>query len=177
MNLNSQTVGSKPHDTGRFHPRNLLQLLLALIQRHEEDVSANVTAHYFHHLRAADILSAINFDVIARFHSKAPGAFAVVVEGSDRNSGEKNNPDSKGRPGQTGSSFLGQRPAADGDALLSTQERRFLFRIQVEQPRIVEFFADRLVGLQIQLFLRDGRSFPGHQPRSVVVRESRAKPL
>ncbi len=44
MNLNSQTVGSKPHDTGRFHPRNLLQLLLALIQRHEEDVSANVTA-------------------------------------------------------------------------------------------------------------------------------------
>src|SRR5947208_13727706 len=123
MNLNSQTVGSKPHDTGRFHPRNLLQLLLALIQRHEENVSANVTAHHLHHLRAADILSAINFDVIARFHSKAPGALAVVVEGSDRNSGEKNDRESKGRPGQPGSSFLGQRPAADGDALLSTQKR------------------------------------------------------
>src|SRR2546429_9735122 len=101
MNLNSQTVGSKPHDTGRFHPRNLLQLLLALIQRHEKDVSPDVTAHYFHHLRAADVLSAINFDVIARFHSKAPGAFAVVVEGSGRHSGETNNPDSKSRPGQT----------------------------------------------------------------------------
>src|SRR5437667_243028 len=108
MNLNSQTVGSKPHDTGRFHPRNLPQLLLALIQRHEKDVSPDVTAHYFHHLRAADVLSAINFDVIARFHSKAPGAFAVVVEGSDRNSGEKNNPDSKSRPGQTGSSSTPQ---------------------------------------------------------------------
>src|SRR2546429_5743302 len=123
MNLNSQTVGSKPNDPGRFHPRNLLQLLLALIQRHEKDVSPDITAHYFHHLRAADILSAINFDVIARFHSKAPGAFAVVIEGSDRNSGEKNNRESKGRPGQPGSSFLGQRPAADGDARLSTQER------------------------------------------------------
>src|SRR5437762_14345524 len=89
MNLNSQTVGSKPHDTGRFHRRNLLQLLLALIQRHEEDVSANVTAHHLHHLRAADILSAINIDVIARFHSKAQGALAEGVEGRDRNSGEK----------------------------------------------------------------------------------------
>src|SRR6266702_8289910 len=88
----------QPHDTGRFHPRNLLQLLLALIQRHEKDVSPDVTAHYFHHLRAADVLSAINFDVIARFHSKAPGAFAVVIEGSDRHTGEKNNPDSKSRP-------------------------------------------------------------------------------
>src|SRR5438094_8493528 len=62
MNLNSQTVGSKPHDTGRFHPRNLPQLLLALIQRHEKDVSPDVTAHYFHHLRAADVLSAIAFE-------------------------------------------------------------------------------------------------------------------
>src|SRR5438309_4725886 len=123
MNLNSQTVGSKPHDTGRFHPRNLLQLLLALIQRHEKDVSPDITAHYFHHLRAADVLSAINFDVIARFHSKAPGAFAVVVEGSDGNSGEKNNPDSKDSPSETGSGFLGQRATANGDALLSTQKR------------------------------------------------------
>src|SRR5213082_416950 len=65
-----------------------------------DDIEIDVTAHYFHHFRAADVLSAINFDVIARFHSKAPGAFAVVVEGSDRNSGEKNNPDSKSRPGQ-----------------------------------------------------------------------------
>src|SRR6266550_2459025 len=108
MNLNSQTVGSKPHDTGRFHPRNLLQLLLAVIQRHEKDVSPDVTAHYFHHLRATDVLSAINFDVIARFHSKAPGAFAVVVEGSHRNSGEKNDCDSEDSPSETGSGFPAQ---------------------------------------------------------------------
>src|SRR5207237_4610533 len=177
MNLNSQTVGSKPHDTGRFHPRNLLQLLLALIQRHEKDVSANVTAHYFHHLRAADILSAINFDVIARFHSKAPGAFAVVIEGSDGNSGEKNDCDSEDSPSETGSGFLGQRATADGDALLSTQERRFLFRIQVEQPRIVEFFADRLVGLQIRLFLRYVRTFPCHRHMYVFVRDSVSKSI
>src|SRR5207245_10331223 len=137
VNLDSKAIGSKPHNTGRLPPRNLLQLLLALIQRHEEDVSANVTAHYFHHLRAADVLSAINFDVIARFHSKAPGAFAVVVEGSAGNSGDNNDCDSEDSPSETGSGFLGQRATADGDALLSAQERRFLFRIQVEQPRVI----------------------------------------
>ena len=60
-----------------------------------------------------------------------------MVEGSDRNSGEKNDCDSEDSPSETGSGFLGQRATADGDALLSAQERRFLFRIQVEQPRVI----------------------------------------
>ncbi len=39
-----QAVGQQPHHRGRLHPGNLLQLLLAQLERHEEDVAIDVAA-------------------------------------------------------------------------------------------------------------------------------------
>src|SRR6266849_4846694 len=59
-------------------------------------------------------------------------------------------------------------------SLDSTQERRFLVYIQVDQTRVVQFLARSLGAGWVQLLLQDGRTLPRHQFRSVVVGEPRA---
>src|SRR5450631_4428427 len=98
-----------------------------------------------------------------------------MVKSGDASQAKQSADYCKRGPGQTSGCLFGDCIAADGDALLRAQEWRFLLRVQVEQARVVELFADRFVRVGIQLLLRDGgTAFPCHQLRSVVVSESRA---
>jgi hypothetical protein len=169
MNFNFEPVGDKAHDAGGFDPWNLLQLRFPLRQGHKENVAADVAAHDFHYLRAGDVLQAADFNVIARFNPESPGALAVVVKASNGQSTKKDNTESDGAPGQAGDSFPGERTTTNRDALLHPQEGRFLLHVQVEQARIVHFFAPWLVGQWVQVFLRDGGTdSPRRQLRSIV---------
>ena len=79
VNFYLEPIGSKPHDTGGFHPWNLLELCFPLREGHEVNVAPDVAAHHFHDLRPSHILDASNLDVIARFDAEAPRALAVAV--------------------------------------------------------------------------------------------------
>src|SRR5208337_1610307 len=103
--------------------------------------------------------------------------FTVVVKCRNRRAANEDNGSGEDGPGQASGSPFRQRAPAGGDTFLSPQEGRFLFHVQVEQPRIVQCivgrWARRLIGRWIQLLLRDGgTAFSRHQPRSVVVGES-----
>ena len=50
VNFDFEAIRNKPHHTGSFYPRNLLELRLALRKWDKENVAANVSPHDFHHL-------------------------------------------------------------------------------------------------------------------------------
>ena len=88
MNFNLQPVRYKTHHAGRFHPWDLIQLGFLLGQWDKEDVATNIGAHHFHDLSLGHVLHAHDFDVVARFDAKPPGALAIVIErrrGQSRN--------------------------------------------------------------------------------------------
>jgi hypothetical protein len=56
---------------------------------------------------------------------------------------------------------------------LTPQKWRFLIRIQVEQPSVIQIRTPAPLCGWVKVFLRDGRiSFPRHQLRTIVVSES-----
>ena len=60
-----------------------------------------------------------------------------MVDGGDRDATEEHDNQYDQCPSEAGNCFLREATAADGDALLSAQEWRFLFRVQVEQSRVI----------------------------------------
>ena len=178
VDFNLQAVGHEAHHAGRFDPGNLLELRFLLRQRNKENVAANIGAHHFHDLRFGHVLHARDFNVVARLHAKAPGVLAVLIQGGGNNCGDAQNGCGNRSPEEAAGSFFRKRTAAGRDTLLPAQKWRFLVRIQVDQARIVEILAWRLVPRvdgagRVQLFLRDGgTAFSRHQFRSVVVEES-----
>ena len=169
MDFDPEAIGDEPHDAGRFHPGNFFQSLFPRGQWHEENVAANVAAHDLHNLQPGHVPQASNFDFIARIDAEAPGMFAVVIKRRDRCAAGEEEDQGDDHPSQAGGGFFRQGTAADGDALLSTQEGGFLFHVQVEHARVVEAIVRRgtrrFVDGWIKLFLRDGRtSFTRHPP-------------
>lgn len=131
VNLDAQAIRDEAHDTGRFDPGNLLELVLALGERNEEDVAANIAAHDIHDLGVRDVLDARDFDQVAGIDAKAPGMLAITIESGRGEADKEQNGDREGDPLQADGGFLGKRSAANGDALLGAQEGRFLFRFEV----------------------------------------------
>ena len=80
MDLDTKPVGHEAHYACRLHPGNLLELKLALGERNEEDVAADIAAHHFHDLRLRYMLSARDFNLIAGIDAETPGVFAVAIE-------------------------------------------------------------------------------------------------
>ena len=78
VNLNAQAVREQSASRSPIRPRNLLQLLLALGERDEENVAADIAAHDFHDLRVRYVFSAGDFNLIARIDAEAPGVLAVA---------------------------------------------------------------------------------------------------
>jgi hypothetical protein len=132
-------------------------------------------AHHFHDLRLGHVFDAGHVNVVARFHTEAPGALAVLVQtGGD--DGDRTQDRGRGRgPEQAVCGLFRKRTAAGGDTLLPAQEGRFLVYIQVDQARVVELLASRfkvrMLGAGwVQLLLQDGAArLPRHRFRSVVV--------
>src|SRR5207237_1483395 len=95
LDFHRYPVRQQPHYRRRFDPRDLLKLSLALLQWNEEDVAADVTAEYLHHLCARHFLEAAHPDVVARMHTKAPASRSVAIhasitEGSERQHYDRN---------------------------------------------------------------------------------------
>src|SRR5438270_12269098 len=93
----------------------------------------------------------------------------IVVGSRGCNRAERCNYDCERCPKQAGSSVLGKRAAAGGNALLSAQEWGFLLIVQIEQASVIQFIARRSVGRGVQLFLDGGTTSSRHQARSIVV--------
>src|SRR5271165_5237210 len=103
--------------------------------------------------------------------------FAVVIERRYGRTANEDDGHGDEAPSQASSCLFGQRSAANRDTLLSPQEGRFLFHVQIEQSLVVRCIVGHracgLVGRWIQLLLQDGgTAFSRHQSRSVVVSES-----
>ena len=161
VNLDFQAVGYKAHHAGRLNPRDLLQLRPLLGQRDEEDVAPDVGAHHLHDLRLGHAFHARDFDVIARLHPKAPRALAIVVKPAGAQSRRAQYPGRNDGPFQPVCSFFGKSATAGWDTLLPAQKRRFLIHVQVDQARVVNLLARRLLVVspsagRVQLFLQDG---------------------
>src|SRR4051812_41853322 len=137
MNLNLDPVRRKTHDAGRGHPRNLLQLLLALVKRYKEDVAADVAAHHLHDLGSRYIAQASHFNVVTRVQPESPRVFFVVIKHRRAERSYSGDGHSYRNPQQASGSFFRQGTAADRNALLRPQEWRFLLRVQVEQASVV----------------------------------------
>ena len=173
MDFDLEPVGDEAHDAGRFHPGNLFELCFLQRQRDEENIASDIGAHDFHDLRLGNILHAADFNVVAGFHAKAPGALTVLVQGGGGDCGHAQNRSREGCPQESTCSLFGKRAAAGRDTLLPAQEGRFLVYIQVHQARVLEFLARRLGAGWVQLLLQDGAAgFPRHQSRFVVAKES-----
>src|SRR5689334_1554146 len=131
MDLYHQTVGDEAHDAGRLHPGDLLQLRFTLGQRHKEDISSQVAAHYFHDLRASYVVSSRNFNVVAGINAESPGMLAIAIECPACDDEYAEHKQCQHHPLQSVGCFFREGTATDRDALLSSQEGRFLFHIQV----------------------------------------------
>src|SRR5580704_2776999 len=102
---------------------------------------------------------------------------AVVVKRRDGRTANEDDGQGDKAPSQASSGLFGQRAPANRDTLLSPQEGRFLFHVQIEQSLVIGCVVVHpvrgLVGRWIQLLLHDGgTAFSRHQSRPVVVRES-----
>src|SRR6185437_4391463 len=175
LDLYLQVVRQEAHHRRRFHPGNLLQLLLALRQGDKEDIASDVTAHQVHDLGTADVVVATHFDVVAGFYGETPRVRAVLHghAGYDGDQDEKNC-DNRG-PLQPVSGFPGERPSTYGDTLLRAQKRRFLLGFQVNQAGIVQRSGNILrTGREFQVVLGRWNASTRHQPYSVVVENRRS---
>ena len=173
VDFNFEAVGNESHDAGRLHPGNLLELRLALGQRDEKDVAADVAAQNFHHLRTSDVVRAGNLDVVAGLNAKAPGTLAVAVERRSGHPSRAQKDKRQDSPLQPIDRFFGEGTAPNRDAFLPAQKRRLLIRIQVEQACVIPIGTSPPVCGWVKVFPRDGRtSFPRHQLRTIVASES-----
>ena len=131
-----QAIGQQAHDRGGLDPGNLLELLLALGERNEEDVAADVAAHHLHDLRVADVADAGDFDLVAGVEPEAPGIRAVAV-GHERDpadyAGDRNHHQ---RDLQPVGGLARQRPAAHRNALLGAQKSRLFLGVEVEKTGV-----------------------------------------
>src|ERR1700730_17713373 len=131
MNFNTQPIGNEAHHARRFHPWNLLQLLFALVQRNEEDVAADIAAHYFHNLGVRHVLDTGEFNLIAGINPETPRVLAVAVEAQTRCAEKRKKYECQGSPQQARGRLFRKRSAADGDALLPAQKWGFLFGFEI----------------------------------------------
>src|SRR6266853_2649327 len=107
MNFDAQAIWHKTHYARRFHPWNLLKLLLPLSQRNKKNVAAYIAAHHFHDLRVSDVIGASNFDLIAGIDTETPGMFSVAVQVYGGSSQNRKRDDRRGYPHQPVGSFFG----------------------------------------------------------------------
>jgi len=89
----------------------------------------------------ATVLGAGDFDLVARIDAKAPRVLSVTVK-AQAESGQNCQSDQRhADPKQAIGGLLGERSAADGNALLPAQEWGFLLRFQIAEPSVVERLA------------------------------------
>src|SRR6185437_12629505 len=175
LNLHLQPIGQEAHDRRRFHPRNPLQLFLALGERNKKSVAANVAAHHFHYLGAADVVVAGKPNVVTGINGETPGV-GPVLHGNAGNYGDQDEESSYNRgPFQAVGGFSGEGPSTDRDTLLRAQKRRFLLGFQVNQAGIVQGGGNVLrTGRELQVVLGRWNVSTRHQPYSVVVENRRS---
>ena len=129
-------LGNRRITVADSHPGNVLQLLLAFLQRNKKDVAIEVGAEDIKHLRAADIVSAEHLDVVAGIDLKPPRLRRIAMERNRHQCDCSADQEYKEQYLDPVQRFARQRSALHRHTLLPAQKGRLGLIVKIEKTPI-----------------------------------------